>query len=147
LIHAQPERAAWSQRSAPGSDGVRDIATPRQSLAPARALRFICALVLLALTACGGGTATGGGAGGDTGGLSACEAAMQRAAEIDPMQDTVSDLDPAIQQCESLDEFTAAAERFPDALDGGPATTFLSNRCPLEPSLELEAVCREAMHR
>ena len=60
MIHAQPERAAWSRRSATRFGDVRDATPPRKSLTIRHALQFIGALVLLALTACGG-TATSDG--------------------------------------------------------------------------------------
>lgn len=57
------------------------------------------------------------------------------------MEDTVEDLDEAIRACASLAEFEAAAEQFPDALDGTDARTFIANRCEFEPSLADTALC------
>jgi len=88
-------------------------------------------LMVLGIAACGG-------AGG-----SACEAAVREAAEVSAMEDTVEDLDDAIRACVSFDEFEAAAEQFPDALDGTVARTFIANRCEFEPSLADSALCAE----
>jgi hypothetical protein len=68
---------------------------------------------------------------------------MKLAADVDPMHDTVTDLDPAIQQCESLTDFERASRKFPDALDGVSARAFLTNRCTLKSSVALETVCQE----
>jgi hypothetical protein len=95
----------------------------------------VAAILLLLLAACG---STGGG-----NELTACESAVQEAAQIDPMQDTVADLDRAIQQCESLADFEAAASQFPDALDGVSAEVFLGNRCRFEPSVANAPLCVE----
>ncbi|HEX2140934.1 MAG TPA: hypothetical protein VHK28_01495 [Candidatus Limnocylindria bacterium] len=102
---------------------------------------IVLPLILAACTA--PGSREGGGEGGDTNGLTACESAMQLAADIDAAQEAHTDLDPAIQQCESIDEFEAAARRFPAALDGIPAREFLLNRCGAEPRVDLELVCAE----
>jgi hypothetical protein len=59
------------------------------------------------------------------------------------MEDTVSDLDQAIQECATLTEFGAAAEQFPDALDGVDARGFIANRCQFEPAIADSALCAE----
>lgn len=94
-------------------------------------MRLVLVLVLLA-------TATGCGLGG-----SACESAVRESSEISAMEDTVSDLDRAIEECATLAEFEAAAEQFPDALDGVDASGFIANRCSAEPALEQTALCQE----
>lgn len=96
--------------------------------------RLITTALLLAL-----GLAACGGSGG-----SACESAVREAAEVSGMEDTVEDLDDAIRECGSLEEFEAAAEQFPDALDGTDARTFIANRCEFEPSLANSALCADA---
>jgi hypothetical protein len=68
---------------------------------------------------------------------------MKMAASIDSMHDAITDFDPAIQQCESLDEFERAARKFPAALRGGGMRVFLAFRCESPPSVAHEAVCRE----
>ena len=73
--------------------------------------------------------------------LSDCEKAMKVAAEVSDMQDTVEDIDPAIQACESLDEFKSASSKFPEALDGTDAELVVSNRCRYNPSLQDTAIC------
>lgn len=61
---------------------------------------------------------------------SACLAAFEEAAEVGPMEDQVSDLDPAVQACSSVEAWTAAAQAHPGAIgeDVSPET-FLENRC------------------
>ena len=98
--------------------------------------RLLPAIVLV-LAACGGDPAGGPQQ------LSACQEAIAKAAAIDAMQDTVGDLDQAIRDCESLQEFAEAAEDYPDALDGVDAETFIGNRCEFEASLAEAAICRE----
>ncbi|MBF2082984.1 hypothetical protein [Thermoleptolyngbya sp. C42_A2020_037] len=74
--------------------------------------------------------------------MSECEAAVQAAARVSSMADQVEDLDPAIRVCQSLDELTAASEKFPAALDGVDPKTFVSNRCRYEESLKTTPICR-----
>ena len=74
-------------------------------------------LVAGAVVACGGEE------------LTACESAMSAAADVSDLEDTVEDLDPAVRACATFAEFEAAADRFPDALDGAPADLFVANRC------------------
>jgi hypothetical protein len=85
----------------------------------------------------------GGCSSGDPGAaqLSACEQAVKAASEIDDMHDTVTDLDPAIRDCGTLAEFTAAAAKYPTALDGADAATFVGNRCTYESSLSTTPIC------
>ena len=94
-------------------------------------MRVLLVLILSALT-------IGCGAGG-----SACEAAVQDAANVSATEDTVSDLDRAIEQCADLAQFEAAAEQFPDALDGVDARRFIANRCAAEPAIADSAICVE----
>lgn len=75
--------------------------------------------------------------------MPACDAAIQQAAKVDSMADTVADLDPALEQCPSVADFEAATSQFPDALDGVPALAFLANRCAIAPSLASTAICAE----
>lgn len=58
-----------------------------------------------------------------------CGQAVEEAAAVGDMEDTVSDLDPAIAACTDLEELSAAAADFPDALDGVDVEGFVSNRC------------------
>jgi hypothetical protein len=69
--------------------------------------------------------------------------AVRETSEVSAMEDTVSDLDKAIQECATLAEFQAAVEQFPDALDGVEARTFVSNRCAAEPGIAESAICAE----
>lgn len=92
--------------------------------------------VMLALVVVGSVAACGVGG-------SACDSAVREAADISPMADTVSDLDNAIRECSTLAEFEAAANQFPDALDGVGARGFIANRCAAEPGIESSALCQE----
>ena len=73
---------------------------------------------------------------------SACEMAIADAAAISDIDDQVTDLDPAIAACSSLDEFAAIAARYPAALDGADAAEFVTNRCLYEASLVDTAICK-----
>ena len=102
--------------------------------------RLGCALPMLlvliaAVAACGGvsATATVG---------SACAAVFRQAAEIDPAQDTVSDLDDAVRVCRNEDEWRAASAAFPKALDGAGPGVFLRNRCAYAPDLADTPLCK-----
>lgn len=58
-----------------------------------------------------------------------CGGLLADAAAVDASEETVEDTDPAIVACGSVDEFTAAAEDHPGALDGADPVTWLENRC------------------
>lgn len=60
---------------------------------------------------------------------SACESAVAAAAAIDDMSDTVSDLDPAIRNCATIEDLRAAAAKYPKAFDGVDPVEFVRNRC------------------
>ena len=60
---------------------------------------------------------------------SACESAFAAAATIGDMEDTVEDLDPAIRVCKSVDEWIAASEAHPGAIDFADPVVYLTNRC------------------
>ncbi len=98
----------------------------------------ISALVLvLALVGCGGPSASVT----TINSKSACEAAFRRAAAVDPMRDPVRYLDDAVRACASEDEWRAASDAFPGALDGASPGAFLRNRCDFEPTLVNTALC------
>lgn len=104
-------------------------------------MRAIAALVIL-LTAC---AAPGDEPISDEPAASAesqCERLVRRAAEVDVMQDTVTDLDDAILLCDSLADLEAASAKHPDAFDGTPVRDFLANRCRDE-ILALAPACRD----
>lgn len=90
-------------------------------------------LVLILAVAAAGCAASG----------SSCESAVREAADISATEDTVSDLDRAIEECATVAEFEAAAEQLPDALDGVDARTFIANRCANEPLIADTAICTE----
>lgn len=74
----------------------------------------------------------------------ACLDAMQQAAAVDEMQDTVSDLYPALAACDSLEAWSAASEEYPDALDGAEPETFARNACVTAPEAAREGpLCQE----
>lgn len=75
-------------------------------------------------------------------GLSDCETAMQAAASVSAMEDQVEDTDPAIRSCKSMDELSAASEKFPAAFDGVDPKTFVSNRCRGDESLKTTSICQ-----
>ncbi|MEX0762056.1 MAG: hypothetical protein WD208_07685 [Dehalococcoidia bacterium] len=66
--------------------------------------------------------------------LTECERAFEAAAEVPDHQDTVEDLHPAVRTCVSVEDWTAASERFPDALDGVDPVVILRNLCLYGPS-------------
>lgn len=70
-----------------------------------------------------------------------CNKAFEDAAAVGEMEDTVQDLDPALQACTSIDEWIAAAESNPGAIDGDPVQ-FLLNRC-LDTEVAAGAICDE----
>lgn len=90
----------------------------------------VVAVVLFAVTGCGAGG-------------SPCEHAVRDAAAISGTEDSASILDEAITKCGSLQEFSAATDQFPDALDGADALTFVTNRCAHEPSVASSSLCDE----
>ena len=76
----------------------------------------------------------------------ACNRAFAEAAAVDDMHDSVSDLYPAAKACESLDDWTAAHEANPGAIDADPAT-FATNVCLYgpdeDPDLADAPLCQE----
>lgn len=77
------------------------------------------------VTACGSATADQQSADGQ----SACDQAVAQAIAIDPGSDTVGGVDGAIAGCPSLEAWVAAAQRFPDAIDGQDPTALANERC------------------
>lgn len=75
-----------------------------------------------------------------------CEDAVKTAAAISDMQDTVEDLDSAIQKCQVLQEFTAATNKYSKALDGADAKIFATNRCTYNPALQNTAICKSLLN-
>lgn len=86
---------------------------------------LVGATVVFLAAACGGVESEGPAAKAGT----ACLDAFERAAQVGDMQDTVEDLDPAVRACKSLQEWKAADQAHPGALDGTDPETFLRNRC------------------
>lgn len=74
-----------------------------------------------------------------------CGAAMEAAASVGEMEDTVEDTDPAIIACASVEAFSAASADHPDALDGTDVMTWLTNRCEFseDPDVQASDICAE----
>lgn len=74
-----------------------------------------------------------------------CGSALEDAAAVGDMEDTVEDTDPAIVACASVEAFTAASADHPDALDDTDVETWLSNRCQYseDPAVRSSAICAE----
>jgi hypothetical protein len=116
-------------------------------------VKHILALALAAgLAACanGGdyGTQLPGQAGSNEPGVSftalgACEQAMLLAALIDPKHDTVTDLDQAVERCDTFADWSAASAKYPDALDGADPRKFAQNRCAYGEGLANKPLCLE----
>lgn len=79
---------------------------------------------VVALAACGGDDD-----GEPAAARTACESAFAAAAAIGDTEDTVEDLDSAVESCTTVEEWSAASDQYPDALDGVDPLTFLANRC------------------
>ncbi len=60
---------------------------------------------------------------------SACEGEFRRVAAIDDLHDTVTDLDLAVQVCESVAQWEEMSAKYPAAVEPGIALIFLTNRC------------------
>jgi hypothetical protein len=104
------------------------------------AIRAAALLALsVALAGCGGGGDDEEPAEGPE--VSACEEAFAEAAEVDDMSDVHEDLWPAFEACGDLDEFSAAAEKYPDAINGTDPETYAKNGCLYEESLAESPVC------
>ncbi len=92
------------------------------------------------LSACGTGSAGGTGS-ADT--QSACDQAFAQAVAIDPGTDTVESIGGAVAECQSLEEWVAAAQQFPDAFGGSDPTTLAQERCAASPDLATTPICLE----
>jgi hypothetical protein len=62
-----------------------------------------------------------------------CEEAWREAASIGDMRDTAEDLYPAVVACRSLDEWNAAAAKYPVISPGVDEVLYLSNLCHYGP--------------
>lgn len=79
---------------------------------------------------------------GGTSEATPCLDAFEDAAEVPDTQDTLADLWPAVDACETLEDFTAASEEHPDALDGADPETYVRNQCEYEPEVADSALCQ-----
>lgn len=103
--------------------------------------RWIVGLVVVVLAACGA-SATETDTQSDTT-VSACEEAFSEAAAVDEMQDLIEDLFPAVHACSTLDEWAAASDAYPDALDGANPELFLTNICANYSEIADAELCRQ----
>ena len=72
----------------------------------------------------------------------ACAQDFSIAASIDAFQDTIEDLDPALTDCKSIEEWVLADAEYPRALDSVSPRTFLKNRCHFGgPALKKTFLC------
>jgi hypothetical protein len=115
---------------------------------------FVAMLVAVLASGCGGADITAEGSDQEAAGATegtqavfsdACGRAVEEAANVGDMEDTVEDLDEAIAACVDLAELGAAVEQYPAALDGADLETFVFNRCQFsEDQFVLEsAICSE----
>jgi hypothetical protein len=82
---------------------------------------------------------------GDDGVSDACERAFAAAAAVSDLEDTVEDLYPAVRACNTVEEWTAASEAYPAALDGADPVLYLTNTCLYgPPDLADTDLCRDA---
>lgn len=73
---------------------------------------------------------------------SECEEAFKDAAEVDELRDTHEDLWPAFESCGSIEEFAAASQKHPGAVEEGvDPQTYVENQCLYEPALEHARLC------
>jgi hypothetical protein len=96
-------------------------------------MRAVGLALVFALAACGSNGAD----------ETACQQALADAAAIEATEDAVENLDEAIRVCASLVDFEAAADAFPEALDGASAREFIANRCSANDELADTALCQE----
>lgn len=72
-----------------------------------------------------------------------CDDAFDQAASVDKMQDTVEDLYPAARACESLEDWIAASERHPDAIEDADPEVFARNVCMYGEDVTDSLLCQE----
>lgn len=84
-----------------------------------------------------------GGSGGTTveEDLTPCQTVFKEAAEKSDLEDSVDDLNLAFVECETEEEWIAASEKYPAALDGADPITFINNRCEFGPFNKQNSLC------
>ena len=82
---------------------------------------LVVGVVSVGLVGCGSNS---GSEGGDN-----CETLVQNAAQESGDTASPTALDPAIQNCQDLASFQDATEKYPGALNGADAETYLQSRC------------------
>ena len=83
---------------------------------------LVVGVVSVGLAGCGSNG--GSNVGGDN-----CETLVQNAAQESGETAAPTALDPAIQNCQDLASFRDATEKYPSALNGTDAETYLESRC------------------
>jgi hypothetical protein len=58
-----------------------------------------------------------------------CNDAFAEAAAVSDLEDTLEDLEPAVTACTSAEDWTAASDAYPAAVDGADPLVFLANEC------------------
>lgn len=73
---------------------------------------------------------------------SECEKAFKDAADVHELRDSHEDLWPAFESCGSIEEFAAASEKHPGAVEQGvDPQTYVENQCLYEPALASALLC------
>jgi len=72
---------------------------------------------------------------------SACEQRMKVAHGVDEMKEKISDLFPAALACSSVEEWVAASDKYPNALDGVNPEQFLRNICTYNAEIKESQLC------
>lgn len=98
------------------------------------------AAALLLLTGCDSGGSRGGDNIAEP--SNACEEVFA-SADVGEGQDSVEDLYPAFDACETVAQFEAAAEKYPDVLDVEP-DLYVENSCRNAPAVAESALCAVA---
>jgi len=79
--------------------------------------------------------------GGATKESSACLRAFKSAAAVSRFQDTNEDLFPAFRACGSLEEWRAASDKYPDALDGADPDSYAKTVCEQNAAVMGTPIC------
>jgi hypothetical protein len=104
--------------------GRRERRRPRTDRAVGRWLTATLMIGVVSVGLAGCGSEGGGDEGGDN-----CETLVQNAAQESGDTPTATALDPAIQNCQDLASVRDATEKYPGALNGADAETYLQSRC------------------
>nr|AGF93111.1 secreted protein [uncultured organism] len=93
-------------------------------------LAFLILGLVFTLSGCASNTSDSENASDSSSGISnSCEEAFEEAASVSAYQDTNEDMNPAFRECNSIEEFKKASEKYPDALDGTAPESYIQTRC------------------